>query len=245
MILFIHPFLFKEWEFIQGLSYTSQAPQDAAFIQLIYTTRLRKYTHAAEHALTRQRLVEEFGLPDNPDVLFSFADALYTDFRWADCFAITSRQGYSIRLKLIMGYSLSADRIVSLVSIHGPTMPLHIACMYHLSHLHSKLFVLAHDMVDREPENPVSWYAVGVWYLSRRKWSQARQYFRFVSYLMNTNLAHATKCSKTSLMDPRFGPAWIAFAHTFALEGEHEHAITAYSTCSRMFTGQVFFFKKE
>ena len=45
--------------------------------------------------------------------------------------------------------------------------------------------------------------------------------------------------SKTSLMDPRFAPAWIAFAHTFALEGEHDHAVTAYSTCARMFTGYV------
>ena len=43
--------------------------------------------------------------------------------------------------------------------------------------------------------------------------------------------------SKTSLMDPRFAPAWIAFAHTFAHEGEHDHAITAYSTCTRLFTG--------
>lgn len=40
-------------------------------------------------------------------------------------------------------------------------------------------------------------------------------------------------------MDPRFGPAWIAFAHTFALEGEHDHAVTAYSTCARMFMGFV------
>ena len=40
-------------------------------------------------------------------------------------------------------------------------------------------------------------------------------------------------------MDPRFGPAWIAFAHTFALEGEHDHAVTAYSTCTRMFVGFV------
>ena len=80
-----------EWEFVQGLAYASQTPQDAAFVQLIYTARLRKYKHAAEHALTRQRLVEDFGLGDNPDVLFSFADALYNDFRWADCYAITSR----------------------------------------------------------------------------------------------------------------------------------------------------------
>lgn len=92
--------------------------------------------------------------------------------------------------------------------------------MYHLQDLHSKLFMLAHEMVDQEPENPISWYAVGVWYLSGGKWHQARQYF-----------------SKTSLMDPRFAPAWVAFGHTFALEGEHDHAVTAYSTCARMFAG--------
>ena len=33
--------------------------------------------------------------------------------------------------------------------------------------------------------------------------------------------------------------AWVAFAHTFAFEGEHDHAVTAYSTCARMFTGCV------
>jgi len=170
-------------------------------VRLVYTSRLRKYKHAEEHALARRRLVNEFGLSDNPDVLFSFADALYAQFRWLDCYAITSR-------------------ILSLVAVHIPTMPLHIACMHHLSHLHSKLFILAHELVDREPESATSWYAVGVWYLTQKKWSDARTYF-----------------SKTSLMDPRFGPAWIAFAHTFAFEGEHDHAVTAYSTCARMFAG--------
>ncbi|THH16661.1 hypothetical protein EW146_g4012 [Bondarzewia mesenterica] len=191
----------EEWEFVQSLAYKEQTPEDADFMRLIYTARLRKYKHAEEHALTRRRLAEEFGLSDNPDVLFSFADALYAQFRWADCFVITTR-------------------ILGLVSVHAPTMPLHIACLHHLQHLHSKLFVLAHELVEREPESPISWYAVGVWYLTQKKWSDARTYF-----------------SKTSLMDPRFGPAWIAFAHTFAFEGEHDHAVTAYSTCARMFTG--------
>lgn len=35
--------------------------------------------------------MDDYGLGDNPDVLCSFADALYVSFRWADCFAITSR----------------------------------------------------------------------------------------------------------------------------------------------------------
>jgi anaphase-promoting complex subunit 6 len=79
---------------------------------------------------------------------------------------------------------LDLFRILGLVAIHNQTMPLHIACMYHLAHLHSKLFILAHEMVDREPENPISWYAVGVWYLSGGKWTQARQYFRYISRLL-------------------------------------------------------------
>lgn len=31
-----------EWEFIQGLAYKDQTPEDAEFIRLIYTIRLRK-----------------------------------------------------------------------------------------------------------------------------------------------------------------------------------------------------------
>ena len=130
------------------------------------------------------------------------------------------------------------SRVLRLVSIHNPTMPLHIACMYHLQDLHSKLFMLAHEMVDQEPENPISWYAVGVWYLSGGKWHQARQYFRWVTHtLVKLLILSVFFLSKTSLMDPRFAPAWVAFGHTFALEGEHDHAVTAYSTCARMFAG--------
>jgi hypothetical protein len=40
-------------------------------------------------------------------------------------------------------------------------------------------------------------------------------------------------------MNPRFGPAWIAFAHSFAMEKEHDQAITAYSTATRLFQGSV------
>ena len=78
-----------EWEFVQGLAFKEQTPADADFIRMMYTSRLRKYKHAEEHALARKKLVEDYGLGDNPDVLFSFADALYSNFRWADCFAIT------------------------------------------------------------------------------------------------------------------------------------------------------------
>ncbi|KAI0787967.1 TPR-like protein [Fomes fomentarius] len=191
----------EEWEFVETLAYREQTPSDADFVRLMYLSRLRKYKHTEEHALVRRRLVEDYSLGDNPDVLFSFADALYTQLRWADCYAVTSR-------------------ILGLTDVHKNTMPLHIACMYHLEHLNSKLFLLAHELVDKEPESAISWYAVGMWYMCIKKFQEARTYF-----------------SKTSLMDPRFAPAWIAFAHAFSFEGEHEHAVTAYSTCARLYTG--------
>ena len=80
-----------EWEFVAHRGYREQTPADADFVRLAYQSRLRKYKHTEEHALIRKRLVDEYGLGDNPDVLFSFADALYTQLRWADCFAVTSR----------------------------------------------------------------------------------------------------------------------------------------------------------
>jgi anaphase-promoting complex subunit 6 len=97
----LHPTLTRapaEWSFVHGLAYTAQAPADAEFVRLAYISRLRKHSHAAEHARTRERLVREFGLADNPDVLWSFADALYAQFRWADCFKLTERCGCPARL---------------------------------------------------------------------------------------------------------------------------------------------------
>lgn len=149
----------------------------------------------------RERLSKDYELGDDPDVLFSRADELYTALRFADCFAVTSR-------------------IVARHPTHRATLPLHLSCMYHLPKLRSRLFVLAHQLVDTDPDDALSWYAVGLWYFTGRRWEEARRYF-----------------GKSVLLDARFGPAWVAFAHTYAFEGEHDQAITAYSTALRHFQG--------
>ncbi|KAG8688436.1 anaphase promoting complex subunit cdc16 [Ceratobasidium sp. 395] len=191
----------EEWALVERLAYRDQAQDQADFVKLMYTTRLKKFKHSTEIDAARQRLMEEYNLSENPDVLFGHADSLYAQYRWADCFAITSR-------------------ILDLEAVHPSTLPLHLACMTALPHLHSRLFLLAHDLVAHEPDSPSSWYAVGLWYLAVKRHGEAKKYF-----------------SKTSLMDPRFGPAWIAFAHAFAYEGEHDQAIVAYSTSARLFPG--------
>ncbi|KAL3426516.1 tetratricopeptide [Phlyctema vagabunda] len=97
--------------------------------------------------------------------------------------------------------------------------PIHLACLYELQ-LKNALFLVSHDLADNHPEEPCTWLAVGVYYLATNKVAEARRYF-----------------SKASVMDPHFGPAWIGFAHTFAAEGEHDQAISAYSTAARLFIG--------
>ncbi|KAF2153529.1 cell division cycle protein-like protein [Myriangium duriaei CBS 260.36] len=98
-------------------------------------------------------------------------------------------------------------------------IPVHIACLEAEGETNA-LFLLSHDLADTHPDEPATWLAVGTYYMAINQISQARAYF-----------------SKSSLMDPHFGPAWIGFAHTFAAEGEHDQAISAYSTAARLFQG--------
>ncbi|PNY26492.1 Anaphase-promoting complex subunit cut9 [Tolypocladium capitatum] len=97
--------------------------------------------------------------------------------------------------------------------------PVHLACLYELN-MKNLLFLVAHDLADTHPEEPCTWLAVGIYYFAIDKIAEARRYF-----------------SKASMMDAHFGPAWIGFAHTFAAEGEHDQAISAYSTAARLFMG--------
>ncbi|KAM7221125.1 anaphase-promoting complex subunit cut9 [Rhypophila decipiens] len=97
--------------------------------------------------------------------------------------------------------------------------PTHLSCLYELKQT-NRLFLIAHELADTHPEEPSTWLAVAIYYFSTNKIAEARRYF-----------------SKASMMDANFGAAWIGFAHTFAAEGEHDQAVTAYSTAARLFTG--------
>lgn len=97
--------------------------------------------------------------------------------------------------------------------------PVHLASLFELK-MKNVLFLIAHDLADSHPEEPCTWLAVGIYYFAIGKIAEARRYF-----------------SKASMMDAHFGPAWIGFAHTFAAEGEHDQAISAYSTAARLFMG--------
>lgn len=69
------------------------------------------------------------------------------------------------------------SRILERVPAHQGALTLHLSCMHHIPRLHSALFLFAHDLVEQDPAAATSWYAVGLWYFSGKRWAEARPYF--------------------------------------------------------------------
>ncbi|KAH8090448.1 cell division control protein 16 [Filobasidium floriforme] len=195
----------EEWDFIQSLSYREQLEEeDAAFVKLVYTSRLNKTMYGKQIRIARRKLADEYNLSTNSDIWVAAAEDLFAKYKYEECYLITSR-------------------IIVNEPGHAQGLPLHLACLAQIPRLSSSLFMLAHKLVEQEPTSPISWYAVGLWYFLGERYAEARRYF-----------------AATHDEDTRFAPAWIAFAHCFAYENEHEHAITAYSTTARLFPGSYF-----
>ncbi|KAA8894469.1 hypothetical protein FN846DRAFT_973860 [Sphaerosporella brunnea] len=195
----------EEWAFLESLDFAGlgndgEDSQEARFVKMLYTTRLSKYKNPAAFNSATENLGTSYNLAKNADLVISKAELLFTQCRFKEC------------LELCEG-------IIADDNYNFAVYPLYLACLHELN-LKNKLFLVSHDMADNYPEEPVSWLAVGVYYLTIGKIAEARRFF-----------------SKASMMDPHFGPAWIGFAHTFAAEGEHDQAISAYSTAARLFQG--------
>ena len=102
---------------------------------------------------------------------------------------------------------------------HSACLPLHISCLVELKKCND-LFYLGHKLVDNYPNQAVSWYAVACYYYLISKFESARRFF-----------------SKATTIDRGFGPAWVGFGHAFATEGEHDQAMAAYFTASKVMPG--------
>ncbi|GIX95883.1 cell division cycle protein 16 homolog [Caerostris darwini] len=102
---------------------------------------------------------------------------------------------------------------------HLNCLPIHISCLMELDKTNA-LFYLAHKLVDLYPESAVSWYSVGCYYLQINKTDAARRYL-----------------SKATTLDRLYGPAWLMYGHSFAVENEHDQAMAAYCRASQLMKG--------
>ncbi|KAH3685815.1 hypothetical protein WICPIJ_003214 [Wickerhamomyces pijperi] len=189
----------EEWELLSQLDF-SDVDENAELVKLLYTSRLNKYLNKDKFHEADVILREDYNLKDNTDVLLCQADLLYVQCKFQKCLEL-------------------CEKILEKDELNFQTLPTYLACLHELGGK-NKLFLLTHKLAEHYPKSPMTWLAIGIYYLSIGRIGESRKFF-----------------SKASMLDPNCGQSWIGFAHTFAAEGEHEQAIAAYSTASRFFPG--------
>ncbi|CAG9769256.1 unnamed protein product [Ceutorhynchus assimilis] len=111
------------------------------------------------------------------------------------------------------------ERILKKDPYHDGCLPIHISCLVELKQS-IRLFSMAHTLVDLYPNMAISWFAVGCYYYIIGKSDYARRYL-----------------AKATCLDRLFGPAWLAYGHSFANENEHDQAMAAYFKASQLMKG--------
>ena len=197
----------EEWDFLESLDFDSIPAEDSSTSQ------------EAAH-FVKMLYTTRLSKYKNPAEYNNATETLSTHYRLAnnpDLLLSKAELAFTqCRFKEALAITTS---ILDTDEYNFTIYPLHFACLHELNQTNI-LFLLSHRLADLHPEEPCTWLGVGVYYLNIGRIADARRYF-----------------SKASTMDPLFGAAWIGFAHTFAAEGEHEQAISAYSTAARFFQG--------
>uniref|UniRef100_A0A673KVM4 Cell division cycle protein 16 homolog n=1 Tax=Sinocyclocheilus rhinocerous TaxID=307959 RepID=A0A673KVM4_9TELE len=133
--------------------------------------------------------------------------------------SLAERHYYNCDFK--MCYSLTSMVMVK-DPFHANCLPVHIGTLVELSKLSFKFlcdcFLIISFSVNLFK---VSWFAVGCYYLMvGHKNEHARRYL-----------------SKATTLERTYGPAWIAYGHSFAVESEHDQAMAAYFTAAQLMKG--------
>lgn len=152
----------EELEFLESLDFDavsspdpSVAQEAAHFTKMLYTTRLSKYSSPAILSDATETLSTHYNLAENPDILLSRAEALYTQCRFAEALELTS--------SILATEASTTPNVPALSHLgHPPAVyPLHLACLYETGATNA-LFLLAHTLADHAPEEPYTYLAIGV-----------------------------------------------------------------------------------
>lgn len=192
----------EQWEFINQLNY-SDAEDNDELVKLLYTTKLSKYMNLERFEEAETILKDEYRLGDNTDVLLSRVNSYYVRCNYDECCAL-------------------CEKLLSTDPYNFSLLAVYISCLYELGG-RNKLFLRAHQLAENHPTHPLTWFAIGTYYLSIGKILEARKFF-----------------GKANMLNPNICQGWIGFAHTFAIEKEHEQAVSAYAFAARLFPGNHF-----
>ncbi|KAI3643292.1 hypothetical protein MP228_012847 [Amoeboaphelidium protococcarum] len=84
-------------------------------------------------------------------------------------------------------------------------------CLFQLND-NVKLYEIGSSFATHYPESALTWYIVGLYYLSTRKYAMSKRYF-----------------SQCTSIDPQFVDGWLGLGHAFSMNKESDAAIIAYS----------------
>ncbi|XP_074514737.1 cell division cycle protein 16 homolog [Sebastes fasciatus] len=188
----------EEKDFLDSLPLGQQCTEEEEeLLHFLFENKLKKYNKPSD--LVVPEMVN--GLQDNLDVVVSLAERHYYNCDFKMCYKLTSM-------------------VMVKDPFHANCLPVHIGTLVELGKA-NELFYLSHKLVDLYPNNPVSWFAVGCYYLMvGHKNEHARRYL-----------------SKATTLERTYGPAWIAYGHSFAVESEHDQAMAAYFTAAQLMKG--------
>ncbi|KAL4003184.1 Tetratricopeptide repeat family protein [Acanthocheilonema viteae] len=148
----------------------------------------------------------------NSDI--SINEALTTDLS-----ILTARAAHLYQTGDLTGAYNITNEILNEAGMFQDCLLIHIATLVQLRKFES-LFILAHQLVDSQPDNEVSWYTVGCYYYSIGQLGAAKNFLN--------------KCTS---MNCTFGEGWLAFGHALTAESEHEQAMNCYLRASRVLEG--------
>lgn len=98
-------------------------------------------------------------------------------------------------------------------------IPMLCSCMIELGKI-GEIYSLAYKLANNCSDKYISWYAVGCYYYSIKKFDMSRKYF--------------LKCNQ---LNKNFPEGWIALGNCYAGQDESDQALSAYRTCLRLFPG--------
>lgn len=98
-------------------------------------------------------------------------------------------------------------------------IPMLCSCMIELNKI-GEIYSLAYKLANNCSEKYISWYAVGCYYYSIKKYDVSRKYF--------------LKCNQ---MSKTFPEGWIALGNCYAEQDESDQALSIYRACLRLFPG--------
>ncbi|XP_076454302.1 cell division cycle protein 16 homolog isoform X2 [Babylonia areolata] len=188
----------EEQDLLNSLPFQTQCPKpEVELLKFLYENHLKKYNKPGDHTIPSS--LSSFR--ENMDVVVNQAERLYYNCDFQECYRITK------------------DVLTRRDPLNSRCLPLHIAVLVELKKP-NELFYLGHKLVDYYPNKPVSWFAVGCYYLLTKNYEPARRYL-----------------SKATTLDKTYGPAWLAYGHSFAADNEHDQAMAAYFTASQIMKG--------